>query len=397
MPENQEPAALSERDPMFEREKEKYERPIVSREYILQYLEEAGQPLTLEDFFAELEIGEEDQEALRRRLRAMERDGQLVRNRRGAYGIIEAMELIRGSVSAHPDGFGFLIPEAGGKDLFLSPREMRKVFHGDIILGRAVGEDRRGRIEGTVVRILERALKQIVGRYFADGGNHYVVPEDRRISHEFGVVEGGELAPVHGQIVTLDITQYPDGRNMPQGTVVEILGEHMAPGMEVEIAVRNYGLPYQWSQAVLDEAARFSEVVPEDMKEGRSDLRDLPLVTIDGADAKDFDDAVFAEEIVGGFRLIVAIADVASYVQSGSALDKEAVARGNSVYFPRRVIPMLPEILSNGLCSLNPHVDRLCMLCEMEMNAAGEVQRFRLPGGHALPAPLYLRRSGRHS
>ena len=381
MPENQEPAALSERDPMFEREKEKYERPIVSREYILQYLEEAGQPLTLEDFFAELEIEEEDQEALRRRLRAMERDGQLVRNRRGAYGIVEAMELIRGSVSAHPDGFGFLIPEAGGKDLFLSPREMRKVFHGDTILGRAVGEDRRGRIEGTVVRILERALKQIVGRYFADGGSHYVVPEDRRISHEFGVVEGGELAPVHGQIVTLNITQYPDGRNMPQGSVVEILGEHMAPGMEVEIAVRNYGLPYQWSQAVLDEAARFSEVVPEDMKIGRRDLRDLPLVTIDGADAKDFDDAVFAEEIADGFRLIVAIADVASYVQSGSALDKEAVARGNSVYFPRRVIPMLPEILSNGLCSLNPHVDRLCMLCEMEMNVAGEVQRFRFARG----------------
>ncbi|MBU2808200.1 ribonuclease R [Acidithiobacillus ferrooxidans F221] len=381
MPETQEPSSLSDRDPMFDREKEKYERPIVSREYILSYLESAGQPSTLEDIITDLEVSEEDQEALRRRLRAMERDGQLVRNRRGAYGIVEAMELVRGTVSAHPDGFGFLIPEGGGKDLFLSPREMRKVFHGDTILGRAVGEDRRGRIEGAIVRILERALKQVVGRYYAEGGVRYVVPEDRRIPQEFAVVEGGELAPVHGQIVTLEITQYPDGRNMPQGCVVEILGEHMAPGMEVEIAVRNYGLPHQWPDEVLAELSHFSETVPEAIKEGRRDLRALPLVTIDGADAKDFDDAVYAEEMENGFRLIVAIADVATYVRPDSALDKEAATRGNSVYFPRRVIPMLPEILSNGLCSLNPHVDRLCMLCEMETDLAGEVQRFRFARG----------------
>ncbi len=381
MPETQEPTSLSERDPMFEREKERYERPIVSREYLLNHLEGAGRPLTLEDLIADLDVAEEDQEALRRRLRAMERDGQLVCNRRGAYGLVGAMELVRGTVSAHPDGFGFLIPEAGGKDLFLSPREMRKVFHGDTLLGRAIGEDRRGRIEGTVVRILERALKQIVGRYYAEGGVHYVIPEDRRIPQEFGVVEGGALVPVHGQIVILEITQYPDGRNMPQGRVIEILGEHMAPGMEVEIAVRNYGLPYQWPEAVEREITVFSESVPDFMKAGRRDLRDLPLVTIDGADAKDFDDAVYAEEIENGFRLIVAIADVATYVRSDSALDKEAVTRGNSVYFPRRVIPMLPEILSNGLCSLNPHVDRLCMLCEMEMDETGEVQRFRFARG----------------
>ncbi|MEY2336071.1 ribonuclease R [Acidithiobacillus ferrianus] len=381
MPETQEPTSLSERDPMFEREKERYERPIVSREYLLNHLEGAGKPLTLEDLIVDLDVVEEDQEALRRRLRAMERDGQLVCNRRGAYGLVGAMELVRGTVSAHPDGFGFLIPEAGGKDLFLSPREMRKVFHGDTLLGRAIGEDRRGRVEGTVVRILERALQQIVGRYYAEGGVHYVIPEDRRIPQEFGVVEGGTLVPVHGQIVILEITQYPDGRNMPQGRVIEILGEHMAPGMEVEIAVRNYGLPYQWPEAVEREITVFSESVPDSMKAGRRDLRDLPLVTIDGADAKDFDDAVYAEEIENGFRLIVAIADVATYVRPDSALDKEAVTRGNSVYFPRRVIPMLPEILSNGLCSLNPHVDRLCMLCEMEMDETGEVQRFRFARG----------------
>ena len=383
MPETQNPkdASLSERDPMYGREKEKYERPIVSREYILSYLAEAGKPATLESIAGDLDVAEDDLEALRRRLRAMERDGQIVRNRRGAYGIVAAMELIRGTVSAHPDGFGFLIPDERGKDLFLSPREMRKVLHGDIILGRAIGEDRRGRTEGAVVRVLERAVKQVVGRLYSEGGVHYVIPEDRRIAQEFAVVEGGGGGAVHGQIVSLEIIHYPEGRNVPQGKVVEVLGEHMAPGMEVEIAVRNYGLPHQWPEAVLAESAEFSAEVPEDMKEGRRDFRHLPLVTIDGADAKDFDDAVYAEESSEGFRLTVAIADVATYVRPGSALDLEAQARGNSVYFPRRVIPMLPEVLSNGLCSLNPHVDRLCMVCEMDVGRDGEVRRFRFARG----------------
>jgi len=378
MPESETELPLAARDPMYEREKEKYERPIVSREFILSHLEKLGQPARLEDLIEELEIAEEDQEAFRRRLRAMERDGQLVRNRRGAYGIVESMELIRGTVSAHPDGFGFLVPDNGDKDLFLSPREMRKVFHGDVVLGRVVGEDRRGRLEGAVVRILERALSQVVGRYFADGSVHYVIPEDRRIPQEFAVLPNPDLQPVHGQIVVLEITKYPDGRNMPEGRVVEILGEHMAPGMEVEIAVRSHGLPFQWPPAVEAESAEFQSEVPEAMKEGRRDLRDLPLVTIDGADAKDFDDAVYAElRSDGGFRLFVAIADVATYVRPGTALDMEARKRGNSVYFPRRVIPMLPEVLSNGLCSLNPAVDRLCMVCEMELDAEGNLERFR--------------------
>lgn len=383
MPENESPSlSLPERDPMYEREKEKYERPIVSREFILQYLKGLGQPASLEDLIEDLGVVEDDQEALRRRLRAMERDGQLLRNRRGAYGIAEAMDMIRGSVIAHPDGFGFLSRDDGGKDLFLSPREMRKVFHGDLILGRVIGEDRRGRLEGAVVRVLEHALTQVVGRFHADEGSRYVIPEDRRINQEFVVTGSGELAPVHGQIVVLQIDTYPDGRNLPEGHIVEILGEHMAPGMEVEIAVRSYGLPFQWPEAVEREAAEIAPEVPEAMKEGRRDLRALPLVTIDGADAKDFDDAVYAEaREEGGFRLFVAIADVASYVQPGSALDQEARRRGNSVYFPRRVIPMLPEALSNGLCSLNPHVDRLCMVCEMEFDAAGECQQFRFARG----------------
>ncbi|MCE5394208.1 MAG: ribonuclease R [Acidithiobacillus sp.] len=383
MPELESPQpSLWEKDPMYDREKEKYERPIVSREYIMKYLEELGQPARLEDLLEDLQIAEEDQEAFRRRLRAMERDGQLLRNRKGAYGLADAMELIRGSVIAHPDGYGFLSRDDGGKDLFLSPREMRKVFHGDLILGRVIGEDRRGRLEGAVVRVLEHAIRQVVGRYHAEGETHYVIPEDRRLSQEFAVTGSGELAPVHGQIVVLEIEQYPDGRNLPEGRIVEILGEHMAPGMEVEIAVRSYGLPFQWPDAVLAEAASFDPEVPASWKEGRWDLRELPLVTIDGADAKDFDDAVFAQRREeGGFRLFVAIADVATYVRPASALDLEARKRGNSVYFPRRVIPMLPEILSNGLCSLNPQVDRLCMVCEMEIAATGEMERFRFGRG----------------
>ncbi len=378
MPEPESTPSLCDRDPMYAREKEKYEHPIASREYILAYLQGHGRPVTLDRLLEELEVSEEDHEALRRRLRAMERDGQIVRNRRGAYGIAESMELIRGTVSAHPDGFGFLVRDDGGKDLFMSPREMRRVLHGDLILGRVVGEDRRGRLEGAVVRVLEHTLHQVVGRFFSDASVHYVVPEDRRISQEFAVVDNPGLQPVHGQIVVLEVEKYPDGRNLPEGRVTEILGEHMAPGMEVEIAVRTYGLPFHWPEAVVAESGTLSPEVPEEMKQGRKDIRDLPLVTIDGADARDFDDAVFAErQANGGFHLHVAIADVASYVTPDSALDAEARLRGNSVYFPRRVIPMLPEVLSNGLCSLNPHVDRLCMLCEMELDAAGNISRFR--------------------
>lgn len=364
-------------DPMFAREAEKYERPIASRELILSYLAQIGMPVTQQEIAAALQISEEDQESLSRRLRAMERDGQIVRNRRKAYGIAERMELIRGRVSGHPDGFGFLIPDEGGNDLFLSPKQMRQVLHGDIALGRVVGVDRRGRAEGAIVRVLERVNQRLVGRYFMEHGASSVVPEDKRVSQEFLIPPKQRKGAVHGQIVTIEITRQPEDGLQPMGKVVEVLGDHMAPGMEVEIAIRKYDLPHEWPPQVEEAAAAIPAEVPEQDKRGREDLRQLPLVTIDGKDARDFDDAVYAERQGKGFRLIVAIADVAAYVKSGNALDREAYNRGNSVYFPNRVLPMLPEALSNGLCSLNPQVDRLALACEMFITPTGGIRKFR--------------------
>lgn len=371
------PAPLPEVDPLFAREAEKYERPIASREFILQYLQSQDAPATLEQIAQDMKIEGDDLESLRRRLRAMERDGQVVRNRRQAYGVAERMDLIRGRVSGHHDGFGFLIPEEGGDDLFLSPKQMRQVLHGDVVLGRVVGIDRRGRSEGAIVRVLERNSHQLVGRFFLEEDVSIVIPEEKRINQEFLIPARDRGDAMHGQIVTIEITQQPEDGAQPRGRVIEVLGDHMAPGMEVEVAIRKYDLPHEWPEAVLQEAAQYAESVPEEAKAGRVDLRDLPLVTIDGEDARDFDDAVYAERQGNGFRLIVAIADVAAYVEEGSALDEEAYKRGNSVYFPNRVIPMLPEALSNGLCSLNPHVDRLALACEMFITATGQIRRFR--------------------
>lgn len=362
---------------MREREAGLYERPIVSRELILSYLTELGEPAPMEKIAADLQVEVEDGESLSRRLRAMERDGQLLRNRKEAYGVAERMEMIRGRISGHPDGFGFLIPAEGGDDLFISPKQMRKVLHGDIVLGRVIGRDRRGRLEGAIVRVLERARDRLVGRYFLEQGVSVVVPEDKRITHDFLVSPTQRGSAHHGQIVTIEITQWPDGRLQPMGGVIEVLGEHMSPGMEVEIAIRKHGLPYEWPPQVQAETDLIPAEVPADSAHGRVDLRDLPLVTIDGEDARDFDDAVYAERNSKGFRLVVAIADVSAYVQPGSALDREAYARGNSVYFPNRVIPMLPEALSNGLCSLNPQVDRLALVCDMQVSSSGNIQHFR--------------------
>ncbi len=363
-------------DPHSEREAERYERPIPSREALLAYLDELGEPVAAGELARALGLTEErDREALRRRLQAMERDGQLVRNRRKAYGLAQRMGLVRGRVIGHGDGFGFLVPDGGGEDLFLSPREMRTLMHGDRALVRIAGHDRRGRPEAALVEVLERANRQVVGRYFADGGVGYVVPDNARIAHEILVPESGRKGARSGQIVVAEIDEYPRGARQAHGRVVEVLGDHLAPGMEIDVAARVHQLPSTWSEEASAEAARFSATVPESAKRGRRDLRELPLVTIDGADAKDFDDAVWCERRARGWRLVVAIADVAAYVKPGSALDAAARERGTSVYFPGRVIPMLPEVLSNGLCSLNPDVDRLCLACELLIDAEGRVTR----------------------
>ena len=369
-------------DPYAEREAAKYERPIPSRELIQQLLAEKAVPLRWEEIARAFGLEEDqDLDALRRRLRAMVRDGQLVQNRARGYGLIDKLDLVRGRVIAHPDGFGFLVPDDGGEDLYLSPREMRTVFHDDRAVVRVMGLDRRGRREGAIVEVLERNTHRVVGRFYRENGVSYVVPDNKRITHDISVPDGQEGGARQGQIVSVEIIEQPGLRTPPIGRVVEVLGDHMAPGMEIDVAIRAHELPLEWPAAVQEEIADLGEEVPEAAKRGRTDLRKLPLVTIDGADARDFDDAVYCEARPNGWRLLVAIADVSHYVTPGTALDDEARARGNSVYFPERVIPMLPEVLSNGLCSLNPEVDRLCMVCDMHIDRDGNITRSRFVQG----------------
>jgi ribonuclease R len=365
-------------DPHQQREAKKYANPIPSREFILQTLSDHGAPQSFEEVAQALSLtSEEDVTALERRLGAMVRDGQLLRNRVNAFCLVNSRDLIAGRVIGHPDGFGFVKPDAGGDDLYLYPKEMRGLFHGDRVVVRVTGRDRRGRLEGGVVEILERKTHSVVGRLYQEGGVGFVVPDNKRLTHEIVIPRDriGEAQP--GQIVVAEVTDQPTKRTQPIGRVVQVLGDHMAAGMETDIAIRTHNLSVDWPEEVLGEIAALTEQVPEEAKAGRTDLRKLPLVTIDGADARDFDDAVYCEPTPKGWKLLVCIADVSAYVRPGTALDREARERGNSVYFPDRVIPMLPEVLSNGLCSINPQVDRLCMACEILFNAEGTPIRSR--------------------
>jgi ribonuclease R len=365
-------------DPYYAREAERYARPIPSREFIMGYLEQHGVPLSIEQLASGLGLADQDQrEALERRLAAMARDGQIIRNRRGGYVRVDRKELVAGRVLGHADGFGFLVPDEGGPDIYLPPREMRSLLHGDRAVARVAGLDRRGRPEGILVEVLERNTHQVVGRFFREGEIGLVVPENSRLHQQIIVPPEARSAAMHGQMVVVELVRQPDRHSAALGRVVEVLGEHMAPGMETDVAIRMYELPHAWPAAVEEEVSAFGEHVSELAYRGREDLRRLPLVTIDGADARDFDDAVYCERRGKGWRLLVAIADVSEYVAPGSALDGEARRRGNSVYFPDRVLPMLPEALSNGLCSINPRVDRLCMVCELSVSAAGSLRRAR--------------------
>ena len=363
-------------DPHAEREAGKYAQPIPSREFILEVLGETEVPLDFKLLAQRLGLDEDgDRIALQRRLNAMDRDGQLIRNRRGSYCLPERLDLVKGRVSAHADGFGFLIPEEGGDDVFLHARQMRAVLHGDKAMVRVTGLDRRGRREGAVVEILERHNESMVGRYYEEGGVGFVAADNPRLQDLIIPAEHkGETK--EGQIVVAVITEQPTKRSQPIGRISEVLGDHMAPGMEIDVAIRSHGLPHEWPDGVMDEATRFGDSIPTTDMDGREDLREVPLLTIDGEDARDFDDAVYCEKHGEGWRLLVAIADVSSYVEPGSALDKEAIERGNSVYFPEQVIPMLPEVLSNGLCSLKPDVERLCMVCEIFFDAKGKINNY---------------------
>jgi ribonuclease R len=366
------------RDPHREREAARYAHPVASREYILAALARQGVPMTEDALARLLDVSSDEREAFGRRLRAMERAGEIIRNRRNAICMPEKLDLIRGRVQGHPDGFGFMVREDGGEDLFLGPAEMHKVLHGDRVMARVSGTDRRGRPEGSIVEVLEHAQQRVVGRLHDERGVLFVVPEDRRISAELLVAPDGAGAARPGQVVTAEIVVQPARHTRPVARIVEVLGSYADPGMEIEIALRKHALPHVFSREAERLCEKFPDAVTAQDRRGRRDIRDLPLVTIDGETARDFDDAVYCEKAeAGGFRLVVAIADVSHYVHHGDALDREARERGNSVYFPRRVIPMLPERLSNGLCSINPGVERLCVTCDMAIDAGGDIASYR--------------------
>ena len=353
---------------------------IPSREDILGTLRTASEPLDPAAVAAALQVGPDEVDGLTRRLNAMERDGQIVLERSGFYQLTNAPNFIAGKVSGHRDGFGFLIPDDGGDDLFLSEKEMQKVLHGDRVKARVTGTDRRGRPEGTIVEVVERANTRVIGRLLNENGAWIVVPEDKRIGQDI-LLSGSPRNAKSGQVVSVELTEQPSRYTQPVGRVIEVLGDIDDPGMEIEIAVRKYGVPHEFSEEAKKQAAKLPSEVRDADLEGRVDLRDIPMVTIDGEDARDFDDAVYCEPVkIGrsnGYRLIVAIADVSNYVRPNDALDADALERSTSVYFPRRVIPMLPEKLSNGLCSLNPDVDRLTLVCDAVVTAKGEVKAYQ--------------------
>nr|WP_240766705.1 ribonuclease R [Paraburkholderia flava] len=374
----------TQREQIIDKPLSKYPYPIPSREEILGVLRTSETPLAANDIAEALSIKRQEREGFFKRLGAMERDGQIRLDPRGHYQLTHPSNFVAGRVQGHRDGYGFLVRDDGQDDLFLPTGEMQKVMHNDRVLARIVGYDRRGRPEGHIVEVTDRANRRVIGRLLNENGALIVAPEDKRIGHDILVTQNTKKAKV-GQVVVVELTDFPSRHSQPLGRVAEVLGDIDDPGMEIEIAVRKYGVPYEFGRAALDEAAKLpDEVRPVDLRH-RVDLRDVPLVTIDGEDARDFDDAVYCEPTsVGrgdGFRLIVAIADVSHYVQPKGGLDADAIERSTSVYFPRRVIPMLPEKLSNGLCSLNPHVDRCVLVCDMIVTARGEIKGYQFYPG----------------
>ncbi|MCZ6500933.1 MAG: ribonuclease R [Gammaproteobacteria bacterium] len=371
------------KDPHQKREAARYENPIASRKHILSIMSDIDEPVGFKRLTKELELEEETQrEALKKRLRAMVRDGQLVVDRRNVYAIASRMELVTGKVLAHADGFGFLSSENREEDIFLSNRQMRAVFHGDIAQVRIRGKDRRGRSEGEIVEVLERNTQQVVARLYYEGELNLLESLNNRIVHEILVQKLDRNKSRAGQIVVAQIIEQPSIHGIPTAEVIETLGDHLTPDMEVEVALRNNDIPFTFEEEVHHQVDQMPIEVEEEEKRNRKDLRALPFVTIDGEDARDFDDAVYCERKTrGGWRLFVAIADVAHYVEIDSPLDNSAFDRGTSVYFPQYVVPMLPEKLSNGLCSLKPGVDRLVLVCEMTISVRGRISGFQFYEG----------------
>ena len=359
------------------RKSKPYKHPIPSKNELIEFLEKAGKPLKIEKILDRFSLkGQRMRSLLGDRLYSMVRAGQILENRRGEYCLTAKLDLVTGTVSGHRDGFGFVIRDDGeADDVYLSAREMRSLFDGDRVAIRIRGLDRRGRAEGDLVDVLERGTQEVAGQYIRERGIGIVIPDNPRISHRILIPkdEAGKAKP--GDMVVVEILDFPTQIEQATGRITTVIGKPGEKGIATDIAIHSHGIPFEWPKAVLGEIGSYGSEVPRKAKAGREDLRSVNLVTIDGADARDFDDAVFCEKSGKGWRLLVAIADVSHYVSVGTELDKEATRRGTSVYFPDRVVPMLPEILSNGLCSLNPTVDRLCMVCEMRVSDEGKVTR----------------------
>ncbi|MFJ7565961.1 ribonuclease R [Herminiimonas sp. NPDC097707] len=357
-----------------------YSYTIPSREEILGILRTAASSHDATSLATVLGVKPDEMDGLMRRLNAMERDGQIKPDRTGNYQLAHSSNFIEGRVSSHRDGFGFLIPDDASADIFLPEKEMQKVLHGDRVQARIIGTDRRGRPEGTIVEVVARANTHVIGRLLNENGVWIVAPEDQRIGQDI-MLSGSPGKAKTGQVVSVELTEQPSRFSQPVGKIVEVLGDIDDPGMEIEIAVRKYGVPHEFSEEAKKAAAKLPDEVRAIELADRVDLRDVPLVTIDGEDARDFDDAVYCEPCkigrADGFRLIVAIADVSNYVKPNEPLDVDALERSTSVYFPRRVIPMLPEKLSNGLCSLNPGVDRLTLVCDAVITTKGEIKAYQ--------------------
>jgi ribonuclease R len=358
------------------RTRKPYKHPIPSRNQLLDHLEDAGRPLKADALLAAFSLkGQRMRSLLVERLHGMVRAGQLIENRRGEFCLTAKLDLVTGTVSGHRDGFGFVRRDDGGDDIYLSAREMRPIFDGDRVAVRVVGTDRRGKPEGDLVEVLERCTREIAGQFIRERGIGLVIPDNSRIAHRVLIAKGETGKAKPGQIVVAEILDYPTHVEQATGRVTRVIGDPHQKGIATDIAIQSHAIPTEWPKAVREEIKDYGKTVPSSAKRGRVDLRDVDLVTIDGADARDFDDAVYCEPSGNGWRLLVAIADVAHYVDIGTALDSQAITRGTSVYFPDRVVPMLPEVLSNGLCSLNPKVDRLCMVCDMRVGADGKVKK----------------------
>ena len=372
-------SALRHQDPYLNRELQRYVNPLPSREWILTILDRIGIPVNTSVLANKLGITKEEKAFFERRLNAMARDGQVLINRRGAVCVADKLALVKCRVEVHKDDFGFAVPlnPADGNDFVLYARQMLGLMNGDIVTVRPAGVDRKGRREGQVLDIIERANKDVVGRLKLEHGVALLIPEDKRLGASIVLQPHSVGKAKAGQVVVASIESYPDASQAAVARVTEILGDYADSGMEIEIAVRKHHLPHQFTSACLKQTEKIPDHVKPSEYKNRVDLRELPLITIDGETARDFDDAVYAEKIGRNYRLVVAIADVSHYVKLDDAIDIDAQERATSVYFPRRVIPMLPEKLSNGICSLNPNVERLCMVCDMEITYAGNIKSYQ--------------------